>query len=322
MNSYVAAITDYGFPDLAPEAEILEPAGFRLLAGQSRTSDEVIELCRSADAILTQWAPVNREVIEQLERCRIIVRYGIGVDNVDLDAARERNIPVVNVPDYAVEEVADHAMALLLAAVRKIPAVVAQVRNGVWDIAPKRPIVGLTGRTLGLAGFGNIARAVARRAQAFGMQTVAYDPYASETVFAEYRTERVGWEALLDRSDFISVHLPLTSDTRHLVNGEALRRMKPGAFLINTSRGGVVQTEALTEALGQGVIAGAALDVLEQEPIPNDHPLLSMDNCLITSHCAWYSEDSLKRLQSYAAMEVRRLFEGGVPKHIVNGVKL
>ncbi|MDI4650087.1 C-terminal binding protein [Cohnella hashimotonis] len=318
--SWRVAVTDSGFPDLAPEAEALAGTGAVLLPGQCRTAGEVAELCADADAVLTQWAPVTAEAIERMTRCKVIVRYGIGVDNVDLEAARAKGIPVANVPDYAIEEVADHAMSLLLASVRKIPQVAAQVREGVWEIAPRRPIVGLQGRKLGVAGFGNIARAVVRRAQAFGLQTIAYDPYANPELFAKHSTARVDWETLLAESDFISVHLPLVEATRRLLDDRAFAAMKPGAHLVNTSRGGVVDTEALVRALMDGKLAGAALDVLEEEPVPAGHPLLAIDSCILTSHCAWYSESSLIRLQRYAALEVRRVLEGGRPQHVVNGV--
>lgn len=319
-GSWKVAVTDSGFPDLAPEAEALDGTGAALAPGQCRTAEEVAALCADADAVLTQWAPVTAEAIAAMTRCRVIVRYGIGVDNVDLEAARARGIPVANVPDYAIDEVADHALSLLLASVRRIPQVVAQVREGVWDIAPRRPIVGLQGRKLGVAGFGNIARAVVRRAQAFGLRTIAYDPYAAQELFDQHGTARADWDTLLAESDFISVHLPLVEATRRLFDERAFAAMKEGAHLINTSRGGVVETAALVRALESGRLAGAALDVLEEEPIPVGHPLLGIDRCIVTSHCAWYSESSLLRLQRYAALEVRRVLEGGRPQHVVNGV--
>ncbi|MBD2843565.1 C-terminal binding protein [Paenibacillus sp. IB182496] len=314
------AVTDYGFPDLHQEEELLRPLGFEFATGQCRTPEEVAALCADADAILTQWAPVDATVIEALQHCRIIVRYGIGVDNVDLEAAAVRGIPVVNVPDYAVDEVADHAISLMLASVRKIPQVVADVRAGEWQIAPRRPIYGLRGRTIGTAGFGNIARAVIQRAQAFGMDAIAYDPYVKDDVFAERGVRRADWATLLADSDVLSLHLPLNAETRGAMSQEAFRSMKPTAYVVNTSRGGILDAEALAEALRDGRIAGAALDVLEREPIERDHPLLRLDQCLVTSHCAWYSEDSLLRLQQFAALEIKRLFTGERPRHIVNKV--
>lgn len=314
------AVTDYTYPDLAPERAILEPLGFRFVTGQCRSEREVAELCGNADAIMTQYAPITAAVISQLQSCKIIVRYGIGVDNVDIDAAAAAGIAVVNVPDYGISEVADHTFALLLSAVRKIPEIVGQVRSGIWDNAPCRPIAGLSGRTLGLAGFGNIARAVARRAMAFDLQVIACDPFVKPEIFTQYGVRRVEWPQLLQESDLLSVHLPLTPDTRHVLNETAFTRMKPHALLINTSRGAVIETDALVHALRSGTIAGAALDVLEEEPMPPAHPLLGMKQCIVTSHCAWYSEDSMIRLQQYAAMEIGRLFTGEQPRHIVNGI--
>jgi D-3-phosphoglycerate dehydrogenase len=320
MSRYIAAVTDSGFPDLEQEKNILKPLGFSFFEGQCASGAEVAELCRDADAVLTQWAPVTAEAIEAFTRCRVIVRYGIGVDNVDLEAARRKNIPVVNVPDYAIQEVADHTLALMLGIVRKIPQVAARVRQGRWEISPCRPIVGLQDKAIGVAGFGNIARAVVRRAQAFGMQAIGYDPYVEQAAFAALGVEKVDWQALLARSDVLSVHLPLTEATRHMLNAEAFRTMRASSFLVNTSRGGTVDTAALIEALRNGEIAGAALDVLEKEPIESDSPLLRMEQCIVTSHCAWYSESSLLRLQEYAALEIKRLFSGQKLLHVVNGV--
>ncbi|OMF26518.1 hypothetical protein BK133_20400 [Paenibacillus sp. FSL H8-0548] len=314
-------VTDYGFPDLEHERQILEPIGAKLHAFQCRNELEVADHCKDADAVLTQWAPVTAAAIEQMEKCKVIVRYGIGVDNVDLEAARNKGIPVVNVPDYAIAEVADHTFGLLLSSVRKIPQVVNKVRRGEWEIAPCRPIEGLQGKRLGLAGFGNIARAVARRAQIFGMEICAYDPYLSKEQISEFGATKVEWKELLQQSDLLSVHLPLTEQTRHIFGEEAFGMMKSSAHFINTSRGGVVDTLALEQALVKGEIAAAALDVLEVEPIDANHPLLQLEQCLVTSHCAWYSESSLIKLQAYAAEEVKRVLEGNSPKHIVNGVK-
>lgn len=318
---YKVAVTDWGFPDLHQEKQILEPIGCVIADGQCKTAAEVAALARDADAVLTQWAPVTAEAIEAMEKCKVIVRYGIGVDNVDLEAAKKKGIPVVNVPDYAIDEVADHALSLMLSIVRKIPQIAQQVRAGKWDIAPCRPIIGLQDRTIGVAGFGNIARAVVRRAQAFGMKAVGYDPFVPAEVFGQHGAERVEWDELLARSDVISVHMPLTPQTKHSFNREAFRKMKPTSFLINTSRGGTVDTAALVDALKQGDIAGAALDVLEEEPIAQGHPLLAMDNCIVTSHCAWYSEQSMLRLQEYAALEVKRRLTGEKLRHVVNGVE-
>ncbi|MDF2723867.1 MAG: dehydrogenase [Paenibacillus sp.] len=318
MPRYKVVVTDHGFANLDTERSILEPLGFEVVEGHCRTEAETAALCEQADAVLTNLAPVNAHVISRMSKCKIIVRYGVGYDSVDTEAAADRRIPVVNVPDYGIHEVADHTLALMLSIVRKIPQIQANVRAGQWQPSPCRPIIGLQGKVAGVAGFGNIAKEVAKRYNAMGMKVAAYDPYVDASVFRQHQAEQADWDTLLRESDVLSVHLPLTAATRHLFNKEAFQQMKSTAYIVNTSRGGVVHADDLAEALHSGQIAGAALDVFEVEPIPAGHRLLHMDSCIITSHCAWYSEDSMRRLQEYAALEIKRLFSGETPKHIVN----
>lgn len=313
-----AVVTDYSFPNLAEESRILAPLGFKLVTGQCKTTAEVIALCHDADAILNQFAPIDRAVIASLKKCKMIVRYGIGVDNVDVQAASEANILVVNIPDYGIQEVADHTISLMLALIRKIPQIDQQVRNGIWENAPFKPTMGLKDKQIGLLGFGNIAREVAKRAQSFNMNVSAFDPYQEDRLFQEAGVTRKSSDDLLMESDVVCVHLPLNEDTQYFIRTETLALMKESSYLINTSRGGVVDTMALVAALTAGKIAGAALDVLEEEPIPSGHPILQAPHCLLTSHVAWYSEDSLFRLQQFAAMEIYRFFTQSSPKHIVN----
>jgi len=318
MSGYRVVVTDHGFPDLEAEERALREVGAELSVYQCRTVLEVADAVREADAVLTQWAPITEEAIAAMAHCKVIVRYGIGVDNVDLEAAGKRGIPVVNVPDYALEEVADHAMALLLSLARKLSQVTEQVRAGKWQTNPCRPMRSLRGQTLGLAGFGNIARNVASRAQAFGIQVAAYDPFVPNEVFEAAGVLRVDFDRLLAVSDAISVHLPLTAETHHLFRSETFTRMKPGALLINTSRGGVVHSSDLAETLEAGWLGGAGLDVLEQEPVAEDSPLITLPNVVLTSHCAWYTEDALERLKRFAALEVVRALQGQPLKHVVN----
>ncbi|GGD93579.1 C-terminal binding protein [Paenibacillus nasutitermitis] len=313
------AATEPGFPDYSNERRILEPLSSSLEIRFCNTVEEVIAFCKDADAILTNHSPFTKEAIDRLEKCKIIVRYGIGFDNVDIQAAAAKNIPVVNVPDYGIQEVADHTFTLLLSAVRKIPTMDRNVRNGNWQIDEIRPILGLRDKVLGLAGFGNIAREVARRAQGFNLQVIAYDPFVADEVFMQTGVRRVDFQSLLVESDFISSHLPLNKKTEHLFDRDAFTRMKPTAILVNTSRGGVVHTEDLVWALENREIAGAGLDVFEQEPLPAGHPILALESCVLSGHAAWYSEDSMLRLQEYAALEVERVLTGGRPKHVVNG---
>lgn len=314
------AATEPGFPDYSYEMELLEPIGSFIEVRFCNTESEVIDFCRDAHAILTNHSPFTAAVIGQLEQCKVIVRYGIGYDNVDTAAAARRNIPVVNVPDYSIQEVADHALALMLGAVRRIPRMDRNVRAGDWSVGSFGPIMGLQGKVLGLAGFGNISREVARRAQGFHMEVIAYDPYVSNDTFIALGSRKVDFNTLLAESDVISSHLPLVEATKHIFNRAAFARMKRTAFLVNTSRGGVIHMDDLVHALASGTISGAALDVFEQEPLPPDHPLLSLEQVLLSPHAAWYSEGSRARLQQLAAWEVKRVLEGERPKHVVNGI--
>lgn len=315
QNVYV---TDYTYTHLDYERAILEPLGCTVIGRQCRTAADVIAQCGDAVALLNQYAPITREVFAALPNLKLVVRYGVGYDSVDVAAATEHGVMVVNVPDYGVQEVADHTLALLLAMVRKIPAIVNDVTAGRWNDNTFHPIMGLAAKTVGLLGFGNIAKEVAKRAQAFNMQVQAYDPYVTAEVFAAHQVTGLTADALFATSDIICVHLPLNDQTRHFVSAPTLSQMKKTAYLINTARGGVVHSADLAAALQAGQIAGAALDVLDIEPMPADHPLRSVPNCLLTCHIAWYSEDSLVRLQQFAAREIARMLQGESPRSVVN----
>lgn len=317
-SKFRVVVTDHGFPSLDSERDVLEREGAVVDDVQSQSADDLIPLVRDADALLVQFATIDERVLAALERCRVIVRYGIGVDTIDVEAATRHGIPVVNVPDYALDEVADHTMMLMLAVSRKLCQVERRVREGTWELSPFRPMHSLSGRTLGVAGFGAIGRRVATRASAFGLRVQAYDPYVTADDFKAHGVEPVDWEQLLSSSDILSVHLPLTEGTRHMFDGNAFARMRRGALLVNTSRGGVIDADALLEALDRGDLAGAGLDVLEEEPPPPDAPILRHPHTIVTSHCAWYTEESLKRLQRYAAEEVARALRGESPKHVIN----
>jgi len=299
-------VTDRTFPSLDAERSVLGALGAIVDDVQCQDPKRLLEHVRDADALLVQFAPIDAELLGSLTRCRVIVRYGIGVDNVDVAAAARLGIPVSNVPDYALDEVADHATALLLSAVRKLPVVANGVREGRWELSPARPLRSLAGRTLGLAGFGAIGRRVALRAQAFGMVVQAYDPYVDDAVFARHGATRVDWDTLLSTSDALSVHLPLTDATRGTFDDAAFAAMREGAVFVNTSRGGVVVTDALVRALDDGRVGFAGLDVLEVEPPPPDAAIVHHPHAIVTSHCAWYTEEALVRLQRHAAEEVAR----------------
>ncbi len=285
---------------------------------QCKTPAEVLAATRDADALLVQWAPVNAEVIAALAHCRIIVRYGIGVDNVDLAAAKARGIPVCNVPDYGVHEVAEHAVALALALVRQLPQIDARLRSGTWKITPDRPMPSLRETTFATAGFGRIARTAHAMMRGFGGKRIAYDPFVPADVMAMEGVEKVELADLFTRADILSLHLPLTAETKHFVNAGRMAEMKKTAIIVNTARGPLIDTVALAEALQNGVIAGAGIDVYEQEPLPATHPLRTAPGALLTSHVAWYSESSIPRLQRLAAEEAARGLRGEPLKNHVN----
>jgi D-3-phosphoglycerate dehydrogenase len=256
-------------------------------------------------------------MIGQMTRCRIIARFGIGVDNVDIAAATNAGIVVTRVPDYCIDEVSDHTVALLLALVRKIPFANSLAHAGRWEMPAVVPIHRLRGSVLGLVGFGRIPQFVAPKAKAFGLRVISYDPFVSEETMKRAGVERVDFSELVKASDHISIHTPLGPETKHLFNADVFSRMKPTAHLINTARGPIVDEEALARALDQGQLAGAALDVLSQEP-PSSSPLLGRDNVILTPHMSFYSEESLIDLQNIAAEEVVRVLSGEAPRNPVN----
>ncbi len=306
MNSFTVVITDHGFANIECETRIIEAAGGTLEVAQCKTPEEVIEAAREADALLVQWAPVTAKVIEALENCKIIVRYGIGVDNVDLVAAKAKGIPVCNVPDYGIDEVADHAVSLAVSLARQLVPIDKRFRSGIWKMAPVSPMPAFREMTFATAGFGRIGRAVLERARGFKFKLAAYDPFVEAGEMAELGVAKLSLDELFAQSDILSLHLPLTDETQHIVNAARLEQMKSHAILVNTARGALIDTLALASALREKVIGYAGLDVYEDEPLQKDHPLLACQNALLTSHVAWYSESSVPLLQRLAAEEVVR----------------
>ena len=318
MKRYHVAITDHGFKTTESERSILAEAGAELTVAQCKTADEVREAAMAADALLVQWAPINAAVIAALKNCQVIVRYGIGVDNVDLSAAKARGIAVCNVPDYCVDEVADHTVALATSLARQLPQIHARVNSGTWKIMPDKPMPAFRDMIFATAGFGRIAQAVLNRARAFRFQLAAYDPYVPEETFQDAGVARLSLDELFEKADILSLHSPLTPETKHLVNKATLGRMKSTAIVVNTARGGLIDTNALAEALHSEQIFGAGLDVYETEPLPADHLLRRCRNALLTSHVAWYSETSVPQLQRLAAEEIVRAFRGEPLRNQVN----
>jgi len=317
MPSHLVVVSDSVFPNLDPAREVLSGIGAELLVATEPTPEAIVRAAAAADALLVTYAKITAEMIQQMTRCRIISRFGIGVDNVDIPAATGRGIVVTKVPDYCIDEVSDHAVALLLALVRKIPFSNAQVHGGQWAMSAVVPIHRLRGSVLGLVGFGRIPQLVAPKAKAFGIRVVAFDPYVPSEIFAHAGVERVDFSELLKVSDYVSIHSPLLPETKDLFNDQTLRQMKPTAYLINTARGPIVDQAALARALNAGALAGAALDVMPQEP-PVDSPLLGRANVIITPHTSFYSEESLVDLQVKAAQEVVRVLGGQAPRNPVN----
>jgi D-3-phosphoglycerate dehydrogenase len=315
MKAYV---TPHLFPDLRAETAAMASLGGTLVEIESEDPDVIAEVVKDATALFVQYTPITSHIMESMECCRIIVRYGIGYDNIDLVAAGRKGIYVCNVPNYCGDEVADHTMALLLAAARKLTQVDRKVRNGEWGFLDVKPIISLNGKTLGLIGCGQIARRVAERAKAFGMRAIAFDPWVDREQSRNLGIEMVELAELCNKADVISLHLPLSADTQHIVNADLLNIMKKGVILVNTSRGGLVNAHDLAAAIEAGKVAVACLDVLEQEPPEKDHPLLNRENVILTPHYAYYSEESLPRLQALAAEEVLRVLRGQEPWFPVN----
>lgn len=318
MSGLLVAVADSPFPSLDPAKEALSRVNAELKLAAEPTPDGILAVARDADAVMVTYAKITGEMIAEMKKCKSIGRFGIGVDNIDIAAATEAGIVVTYVPDYCFDEVSDHAMALLLDLARKVSFSNSLVQAGRWEMPAVAPLYRLRGRTLGLVGFGNIPQMVAPKAQAFGLKVVAHDPYVAKERAAELGVEIVDLDTLLETSDYVSVHAPLTPETKNLIGADAFRKMKPTALLVNTARGPLVDTNALVIALDKGEIGGAALDVVPVEPLPADSPLLNRDNVILTPHTAFYSVDALLDLQSKAAQDVARVLAGERPVYPVN----
>jgi D-3-phosphoglycerate dehydrogenase / 2-oxoglutarate reductase len=317
------AITDYTFPDLALEEAILRPEGIEVVAlRERRPPAELAALVREADAVMVQFAAVNAEVVNAMSRAKVIVRYGIGFDNVDLAAARARGIPVCNVPDYCIDEVADHALAFILALTRQVVPNALLLREGGWGLAtPLGTMAALKQLTVGIVGFGRIGREVVKRLLAFRARVVVFDPVvAADEIVRSGAVAAGSLDELLAQSDVVSPHCPSSPATRQLFNAAAFARMKPGSVFVNVGRGDLTDSRALVEALQSGHLAGAALDVFDPEPIPADHPIRSMRNVILAAHIASASPPAVRALRESAARTALRAVRGEALPNIVNGV--
>jgi D-3-phosphoglycerate dehydrogenase len=312
-------VLDDGYPDYEAERAVLAAEGAELLLRPCHgdAAKAALEMA-DADAVLVRETPVDAAAIAAT-RAKVIVRYGVGYDNIDTAAASARGIAVCNVPDYGTEEVSDHALALLLAAIRRIAEADRRVRAHGWGVPMDRKVHRIRGGTLGLLGYGRIGAAFHRKAAALGYARVlVHDPFVREVPPG---AELASLEALAAQSDAISLHAPLTNATRHIIGRAFLAMVKPTLVLVNTSRGGLIDEAALVEALAEGRILAAGLDVYESEPLRHDSPLRSLDNAVLTDHAAWYSEEAIADLQRKAAEEVARALRGERPLHQVNATR-
>jgi D-3-phosphoglycerate dehydrogenase len=310
MTGPLIVVTDSPFPNLDPAKAALARLDPRVVQARSGSAEDILEAARDADAILVTYAKLDRDLLRQLTNCKAIGRFGIGVDNIDLEAAAELGIKVNYVPDYCFDEVSDQAMAMIIAMARKVVLANSLVQAGRWEMPALVPLRRLRGQVVGLVGFGNIPRVLAPKAQAFGFEVIAHDPYAPAELFERHNVRQVTMDGLLAESDFVSVHAPLTPETRGMLGAEAFAKMKKTAIVVNTARGPLINEADLIMALDAGEIGGAGLDVVETEPLPADSPLIGRDNVILAPHTAFYSVEALEELQTKAASDVARVLSG------------
>lgn len=314
------AITDYSFPNLEIEEGILVSAGHEVVSlKEKRPSADLIALVREADAVITQFASVNAEVINSMQKAKVIVRYGIGVDNVDLVAARSRGISVCNVPDYCIDEVADHTLAFILATTRQVVTNSNLVHSGKWGLATSlEQMRAMRDLTVGVVGFGRIGREVSARLKAFKCRVLVHDPVVVDSTIIHAGCTPASLSQLLCESDVVTLHCPSTASTRGLINRDSLATAKRGLILVNLARGDLVDSQALTDALQIGQVSAAALDVFAPEPIPADHPILKMDNVILASHIASASVPAVRKLRETAANLALTALRGDTLPNVVN----
>ncbi len=318
MSKRKVVVTDYCFKSLDNEKRIISDVGAKFSAYNCKTNEEVIECAKGADILMVQYYEMTADIIETLDNCELIVRYGIGINNIDLDAANRKGILVANVPDYAIEEVSDHTVTLMFSLIRKLPRITESIKEGDWDFKISSPIQRVKGQTLGLVGYGRIPRLLNHKVKNFGFNVLVYDPFIEPEDVDEDGVEIVDLDTLITRSDIISLHAPLTGATRHMFNIDVFEKMKDSAYLINTSRGSLINDDDLIEAIEKGLIAGAAIDVSETEPLSADSKLRRFNNVIVTPHMAWYSERALELLQIKAAECAAKYIKGELPDSVIN----
>lgn len=318
MADFLVVSIENGYRTTRYEHDVVSSAGGEFVDANDLPLAEALKLCERADGVLLRRIDLTAEMIRRFGKCKIIVRYGVGTDNVDVRAATEAGIIVGNVPDYCIEEVSSHAIALLMACVRDVVGTHQRMSQGAWDLRRQIPIYRMAGRTLGLVGLGQIGRAVARKLSTWGLTMLAADPFVEKEKARSLGVELVDLETLCRSSDYISLHLPLLPETRHIMGPAQFDLTRPGTILVNTARGPVVDTEVLLEALREGTLARAGLDVFESEPLPEDSPLRSHPAVIVTDHMSWYSEQSQEQLQSSAARAIVTVCKGGLPGSLSN----
>ena len=314
-HPYQVVITDCDHGSIEEEKEEFSQMGAELILAQVQKEEDLIRVCKEADGLINQYASLTRRVFENLPKCKVVSRYGVGVDSVDLKAATDFGIIVANVPDYCIDEVANQTISMILTLIRKTAFFDQKVKSGQWDFRVGIPIYRMKGKTLGLIGCGKIGLEVGKRMSAFGVKVITFDPYLDKT---SEGIELKDLDTVLKESDMISVHCPLNDSTRHLIDDKAFKKMEKKPILINTSRGPIVDEKALIQALEQGLISGAGLDVLEKEPPDVQNPLLKMENVILSPHAGFYSEESISELKRRTAQNVSAVLMGRWPGSIVN----
>ena len=316
-----ALVTDFTFPNLDVEEAILRPTGAEFVSGQYRTREQLLPVVVDADVVITQFAPLTAEVIGVMSKAKAIVRYGIGVDNIDLDAAKAKGIPVANVPDYCIDEVADHTLAFMLGLTRQVVSNCVSLRAGKWGLAtPFDEMCPLRDRVVGVVGFGRIGREVVARLRAFKAKVIVFDPVVAAKDIEAAGATAADLATVLAKSDILTLHCPSNAKTRGLIGSDQFKQMRKGALLVNVARGDIVDPNALTSALQSGHLGGAALDVFNPEPIPTGHPILSMSNVIVASHVASVSGPAVHKLRETVALQAAMALRGERMPNIVNGM--
>ncbi len=319
MSRFKIVVTDDRYGNYDVEKAVLGAINADIIVANSETPEEVLNVCRDADGVMVNLAPMPAQVIRGLEKCRVIARYGVGYDNVDIKACTQKGIYATNVTDYCAEEVSDQALALLLGCIRKIARRDAQVRQGLWNVGKADPVYRIAGKTIAFLGYGLIARCLHRKIKGLNLgRVLVCDQFLDAEFVKSQGAEQVDLETALKEADYISIHMPLNDDTRGIINEKAFEMMKPTSIIINTSRGPVIDEAALIKALSTGRINSAGLDVHNKEPLDRNNPLMKLENCILTDHMGWYSEDSMAELKRKVAENVRDVLSGKEPKYPVN----